>query len=409
MKFLILSLLFFCLCLSTNANTPLKLKNGRWIGVLEIIGNNKLYFEMQILKHNKSFAVLVVNGEEKVTLNQPIIDGDSVRLSFTNFNSELIFKIINNTTISGRWVNHLKVNYAIPFSATFNNTGTIFPLSSSTQPMSFSGKWHALFSPEKDPFDALGVFEQKGNNASGTFLTETGDYRFLSGNVDGNTLYLSGFDGSHAYLFVGKQDEKEKISGQYMSGIHYQSNWSAERNENFELHNPDSLTKSISESHEDLTLNFKNLDNTPFEYPNSEFKDKVVIIQILGTWCSNCMDETVYFKELYNKYHDKGLEILSVGYENGAGFEDYANRLKEYQKRFDLKNTIVVGGSIRDNNILEDFSFLSNFSSYPTSIFIDRKGNIARIHTGFSGPSTGKYYNEYKEETEKLIDSLISQ
>lgn len=409
MKFFILSLIFFVCCHSSEANSSLKIKTGRWIGVMEIIENNKLYFEIQVSKDVKTTAIKVVNGEEKVLFNQPIIDGDSVHLQFSNFNSELIFKVINKTTISGRWVNHLKVNYAIPFSATYNALGTIFPLSSNAQPALFSGKWHTLFSPDKDPFDALGVFEQKGNSASGTFLTETGDYRFLSGNVDGNTLYLSGFDGGHAYLFIGKKDENELINGQYMSGSHYQSKWTAERNEQFELNNPDSLTKFVGESHEDVSLSFKNLDSTPFEYPNSEFKDKVVIIQILGTWCSNCMDETVYFKELYNKYHDKGLEILTVGYENGTGFEDYSNRLKEYQKRFDLNNTIVVGGSVRENNILNDFSFLSNFTSYPTSIFIDRKGNVVRIHTGFSGPSTGKYYTDYKKETEKLIDVLINQ
>ncbi|MBF6628857.1 MAG: hypothetical protein ITG04_10200 [Proteiniphilum sp.] len=53
-------------------------------------------------------------------------------------------------------------------------------------------------------------------------------------------------------------------------------------------------------------------------------------------------------------------------------------------------------------------SELDNFSSYPTTIFIDRQGKIRKIHTGFNGPATGLYYQEFIEDFNIQVDSLLS-
>jgi hypothetical protein len=47
--------------------------------------------------------------------------------------------------------------------------------------------------------------------------------------------------------------------------------------------------------------------------------------------------------------------------------------------------------------------------AFPTTIFIDKKGQVRHIHTGFSGPGTGKYYDQYVEEFNRLIDKLVSE
>ncbi len=409
MKFILFSIFFVSSYFSCYAKPALRIKSGKWVGVLELTKNEKLYFEMQIENTKSNFKITVKNGDEIVPLNQPEIIGDSVHAKFSNFNTELVFKITSKNTIAGRWINHMKTNYEIPFSAQRSKEKAVFPVKSAGPTTTFEGRWKSLFKDMNGEEVAIGLFKQNGNKATGTFLTETGDYRFLSGNVDSNTLYLSGFDGSHAYLFIGTQDDQGKIKGLFLSGTHHRSVWTAERNETFQLSDADSITTFVGESKDDIILNFKNLDGSSFEFPNEQFKNKVVIIQIMGTWCANCMDETVYFKELYDKYNAKGLEIITVGYETGATFEECSKQLHAFQQRFNLKNTIVVGGNVRKNKVMDDFTFLSNFSSYPTSIFIDRKGNIARIHTGFSGPSTGKIYTDYKQETVRLIEDLIIQ
>ena len=81
-----------------------------------------------------------------------------------------------------------------------------------------SGRWSAHFRGENDSTEAVGEFRQSGNQVNGTFLTTTGDYRFLDGVVDGDTLRLSTFDGGHAYSFVSKIIDTGMMRGFFYSG-----------------------------------------------------------------------------------------------------------------------------------------------------------------------------------------------
>lgn len=403
MKLLLTIVILFIGLTSLSQSTP-KLKVGRWIGYLELTNTDKLYFELKVVKDKNTYKFVVFNGKEVVPMNPPTVINDSVHITFSNFNSELVFKPTNKKQIQGRWINHMKVNYSIPFGASLSNE-MIFPTMEESFRTNFSGKWKTEFSPSNNPFDAIGVFEQKGVELTGTFLTETGDFRFLSGNANGLSMSLSGFDGSHAYLFQA-QEKDGKLNGKFLSGTHYQTTWIAERDDHFELRNPDSLTKFDGDPY-DFSFTFNDLQGQAFTFPNEAYKNKVVIVQILGTWCANCMDETNYFKDLYEKYNEQGLEIISIGYEIGDNEQDFINHLTAYQQRFNLKHKILVGGSAKKSSAKADFKFLSDFTSFPTTLFIDKSGKVVRIHTGFSGPSTGKYYLDYVERTNRLIEELI--
>ena len=50
-----------------------------------------------------------------------------------------------------------------------------------------------------------------------------------------------------------------------------------------------------------------------------------------------------------------------------------------------------------------------SLNSYPTSIFIDKKGNVRKIHTGFNGPATGDKYSEFIVEFESFVVELLSE
>lgn len=398
--------MLFCVVV-VKAQSIKSIQNGRWVGQLKLTESDNLYFEFTVEHTNQSVQFTVLNGTERVAMNKPVIVNDSVHVSFKNFNSEFVFKLHSKTQLSGRWINHLKSNYSILFVAKASNA-PIFPVQLNTQTSNFSGKWSVVFSPIKNDYAAIGLFDQRDHHLTGTFMTETGDFRFLSGNVSDNQMYLSGFDGSHTFLFTGQLDAEGKIIGTFLSGNHYKTDWYAKRNDRAELTHSDSITKVVGDPYS-YALNLHDLDGNPYSFPNEQFHNKVVIVQVLGTWCANCMDETVYIKELYDIYHDQGLEVISVGYEIGNRLEDQAKQLKSYQQRFDLQHTIVVGGSASKSSAKEDFYFLSDITSFPTMLFIDRSGKIVRIHTGFSGPGTGNYYLDFKKKTDAFIQQLLKE
>jgi len=382
------------------------LKKGKWRAELAIQSSKALPFEIEIQKIKGKIQFVIINGDERITLNETDKLKDSLTYSFPVFNTKLRFKVLSKTEISGFWYNTTKKDYLIPFHAVFSKEPRFIGNLNKEYTNDFNGKWQANFkNNDTTSYPSLGIFKQDKNKLTGTFLTETGDYRYLSGNVYGANLYLSCFDGSHAFLFTGEL-KQDTINGQFYSGKHWETTWWANKNENFKLTSPDSLTYLINNQ---TKLNFtsRNLDNSVYTYPNQSLTNKVVIIQIMGTWCPNCMDESRYFKELFDKYHSQGLEIISVCYESGDDETLYADKIKHYKDKLDLDFTFLIGGKANKGLATEHFSELNEIISFPTSLFIDRNGNIQRIHTGFNGPSTGIYYTDYVTKTDDLIKQLL--
>ena len=268
----------------------------------------------------------------------------------------------------------------------------------------YTGRWDVYFKDGDE--HAIGLFNQDGNIVTGTFLTETGDYRYLAGNVDeNNALYLSSFDGTHAYQFVGNLDKNEHITGVFYSGQSYQTNWQGKRNESAALRDPDSLSQLINTnpfSFDATAINGK-------KYHFNPQKNKGTIIQIMGSWCPNCIDETNYFKEIYSHYNALGFEFIAVAFELGKDKKEQLTRLKGFVKRCKVQYTVLLGGKKSAEDALMVFSSLNKIMSFPTTIIIDKKGVVRRIHTGFSGPGTGIEFLNYKTDTEKLLNEITQE
>lgn len=48
----------------------------------------------------------------------------------------------------------------------------------------------------------------------------------------------------------------------------------------------------------------------------SSFRGKPLILDFWASWCAPCRKETVYIRQIYEKYHDKGLEVFSVSFDD---------------------------------------------------------------------------------------------
>lgn len=402
------SLLVFFVLISFSFQTKAQLKicSGKWLGELQINEYDVIPFDIEITKLKGNFTFTVLNGEERIELNSPVYKNDSAYIRFPYFNSELRLVASNRKTISGYWFNYNKGdNYKIPFEAkrTKDERFTEMELVKNTDQI--ADKWKVTFEPNtKFAYPAVGLFTQSNNQVTGTFLTETGDYRFLEGNVNNDSLFLSCFDGSHAFLFKAVINDNS-LKGKFYSGNHWNSEWEATPDENFELSNPDEITTVNND--EKLSFSLKKLDGSLYNYPNSDVKGKVVIIQIMGSWCPNCLDETQYYKELYEKYKSDGLEIISVCYEISDDFDEQVASVLRLKEKLNLDFNFLIGGKASKVIAAEQFNVLSDISSFPTTLFIDRNGDIKRVHTGFNGPGTGQYYTDYVEKTNALIESML--
>jgi hypothetical protein len=94
----------------------------------------------------------------------------------------------------------------------------------------FTGRWEVTFEDDEGTESAaIGEFDQQGNNVTGTFLTAKGDYRYLAGEVDGDLLHLSTFDGAHAFVFYAQMQPDGSLTGDFWLGTRRHESWTALR------------------------------------------------------------------------------------------------------------------------------------------------------------------------------------
>lgn len=405
MRVYLLFILVIYTCFFNDA-TSQSLRSGDWTGSLDI-PNQHIPFKIRVKTFQKEFHVSLFNGSEEINLQEMKPAKDSLILRFSSFDSELRLHKKSKNQWIGQWYNGNKNNYYIPCTLTFGYETRFKSVQAQQLPKRLAEKWECTFDLESsDPYKTIGLFKQTNTILTGTFLTETGDYRFLEGNMFGDSLYLSGFDGSHAFLFAARL-QHDSLFGTFYSGKHFKTSWMGIPNPSFQLANPEQITQLINQEIFDFTL--PQLNGEAFRFREKHDSTKVTILQIMGTWCPNCMDETIYFKSLHDKFGSSQLEIVAVGYEIGNTFEDHAKKLISFKTRMNLPFTFLVGGKADKKIAASQFPMLSSISSFPTTLILDKQGKIRKIHTGFNGPGTGSYFETYKLETETFIKNLLEE
>lgn len=360
--------------------------------------SDKHVLPIQLKVQNNDF--FLINGLEIIPLQKRLVPNtDSLDLVFPYFNSYLRCKF-KRKTVTGHWKNLLKDNYQIPFTAEKKRVKTM------TSGSTITGKWSATFSTKNNPYPAVGIFEMRGSNVYGTFLTETGDYRYLSGYTKNDSLFLATFNGSHAFLFQA-QIKGDTLKGLFFSGKHYQTDWVAYKNEHASLRNPYTLTELDPE--QKVRFTFPDVKGNFYSFPNHITENKVTVIMLMGTWCPNCIDEAHFFKSVREKYPKSELEIIAVCYEVGDSEEKHRAAVLKmiHQNQFDF--TFVVAGKANKTLANQHFPMLNHVMSFPTTLYIDKKGNLRKIYTGFYGPATGEYYENYSQETFALLEELVGE
>lgn len=408
MKYLINLILVFILfsCDSADPNAVenrIKIPATSWRFTLNLNGD--------ILPFNGSFSrikshsatLTLKNGEEEIIIKDVKLQNDSVIVPLPFFNTEMRLSIESPYVLSGVWVNLDKENYRIPLNAEqgqdfrFTNTG-----SDRVLPLRYMVKFELGLDSE---YPAVLILKNNSGKLSGTFLTETGDYRYLEGNIMSGSIHLSTFDGSHAFLFMADISGDSLINGIFKSGKNYKADWIGVADPNATLQDPEKITTVDKNDLFDFKL--PNQDGKIATWENSDLEGKVVVLDIMGTWCPNCIDASRALKELSRPYSEDDLVVLPVLFEYRDDFVLAKSAFSKYSQKLNISEKFLFGGRASKKIANEKFPMLSPISSFPTLIFIGRDRQVAQVYTGFYGPSTGEYYTHFMNSKKKLLQSLV--
>ena len=378
---------------------------GIWRGVIHL-QDQELPFNFLVRHTGSGMELDLINGEERIRIDEIVLSNDSFRIPMHIFDTG-ISGTYTREGMQGIWKKNYLEDYILPFTASYKKSFR-FTKEPSQSTHDLNGRWEVYFLSGPDSTLAVGLFNQSGNVLEGTFLKTTGDYRYLEGEVDEDSLMISTFDGEHAYLFKARIITEDTIKGTFWSGKTWRQSWVAIRNPEIRLPDPYSLT-FLKPGYVRIHFELPGMDGSTVSLDDPEYQGKVIILQIFGTWCPNCMDETRFLSGWYNRNQHKGVEILAIAFERKDNFSYARERIERMKEKYNIHYDFLFGGKSDKEEVLCVLPMLNTMVSFPTTIFIDKRGKVRKIHTGFAGPGTGAHYKEYIEEFNLFMDKLLQE
>ena len=128
-----------------------------------------------------------------------------------------------------------------------------------------------------------------------------------------------------------------------------------------------------------FTLPSRAGDNVSLE----SLKGKVVMLNFWASWCGPCRTEMPLLEQMHKRYSSLGFTMVGVNVEaNTADAERW------------LKDTPVSFPVLFDRE--SKVSKMYDVSAMPSTVFIDRKGNVRYLHKGYKAGDEGEYLNQIR-------------
>jgi thiol-disulfide isomerase/thioredoxin len=381
---------------------------GTYRAVLSVPGG-ELPFGLALEQQGAAAVGYLINGPERLALNEVKISGSHLEILMPGYENRLVADA-NGTSLQGEIVLDKLggKQQHVPLRAQLGQDYRFFA-TAATDNADVSGRWLVTFVddagvPEKD----VGEFTQSHDVVTGTILTDTGDHRYLAGQVHGDELDLSTFDGAHVYLYKARLAPDGGLVGDFWSGLAYHEKLMAKRDANAALPNAYSLTTMRGHS-QHFDFAFPDLAGNTVSSKDPQFQHKVMIVALAGSWCPNCHDEAAFLEPLYREYRAKGVEIVSLMFEHFGDFPHAAEASQRFRQHYGIEYTTLIAGISDKDEAGKKLPMLDRVYAFPTTIFIDKKGVVRKIHTGFSGPATGEHYTEFAAEVRNTLNQLLAE
>ncbi len=140
-----------------------------------------------------------------------------------------------------------------------------------------------------------------------------------------------------------------------------------------------------------------------------QFKGKVVLLAIGGSWCPNCQDEAPFLVDLYKEFHPQGLEIVGLMFEADADPALARPHVQTFIRRYGIPYPMLLAGTPDD--ITKKIPQLVNFGAYPTTIYLGRDNAACTkaCMRGLPARPRAKEYVRLKGEVRAIVQRLLAE
>jgi thiol-disulfide isomerase/thioredoxin len=372
-------------------------------------------FVLQIEQAAGGLRAALVNGSSRVEFTSVEQHAREVTLRLDQYDSAMTLHCVAERCekLEGEYVRHRgdrEARYPVVASCGAQPKESSVALTA----LEITGAWQYEFTkpdgskPESEA-EAPGSFAQQGHHLEGTIAPISGDYGTLSGEIsEGGEVHLSRFDGVHLLRLDGKVLSAKRIEGVFHEAAGAALNFVATRTAAEEGFAEAERVTTVADPSEPFHFGGMTPLGTKMTQADPQLRGKVVLVDIFGTWCPNCHDEAPVLAWLYEQYHSRGLEIVGLDYEYVNDPARSQRLIAVYRRKYNVSFPILLAGTTDQGEVEKSLPQLHNFGAFPTTIFLDRHGRVKLIHSGFSGPATGRL-DELKEHFRQTVEKMLTE
>ncbi len=361
---------------------------------------------LEIVREAGGPAAYLVNGANRVRAERTTIAGRNLTMAFPSYESSLIAEALPDGSLSGiarlrRRTGPVELGLrAVPGPMWRFHQRPAAPAAN------LSGEW-LLETKGEDGERGLALIRQNGNVLEGTVQFPTGDVRFLAGDISGGEFALSTFDGNQGSVWRGRRLADGTLAGESFGATSKAGTPFVAR--------PRAAGDAVVVIAEEkppvdrIAFTFPDTAGTPVSLSDPRFAGKVVVIAIGGTWCPNCHDEAAFLAPYAKKRRPEGLEVIGLQFEYGDDAARAARQSQRFAARYGIDYPMLIAGSATPEGSRKALPQIGGVKIYPTTLFVDRKGRLRAIHTGYAGPATGALNRAAIAEFDALVSKLLAE
>jgi len=384
--------IFLALALAPAAAQTLA---GSWDATINV-NSVSIPFRMEFAGSGTDIRGSFFNGDERLTSTSGRFAENRLTLHYDYYASTLE-ATLKDGALDGVYK---RPTSSYPFHATLHAAAA--PASGAPQ---IAGVWNIATASAKGEAAWTLIVRQTGSEVSGAILRIDGDTGALTGSWRGGKFVLSHFSGARPALFelTPQPDgtlEVVQNGRRKMTAVRFDEARAKG------LPQPDDPARHTSVQDPSEPLRFSAPDLHGRTWSEADFRGKVTIVAIGGSWCPNCHDEAPFLVELYRKYHGRGLEIVELSFEEADQFRD-PSRLRAFIQRYGIEYPVLLAGETSQLNA--KLPQAVHLDSWPTAFFLGRDGRVRAVHAGFSGRVTGELHEEMVGEVTSVVERLLAE
>ena len=381
-----------------------------WTGSVELPNSIVVPLRMQLDFAEAKPAGYFLVGDEKTLIPEVSKSGNLVTLGFSEYGAEI------RADWDGAHLNGSYLRIRSDGTKSFKFTASVETNGSTAQPAAGSsnaalpiGNFQVLFpGDEKADNTTVAKFWMNDRSLVGTLIAPDGDYGLLVGEPSGGRIQLSRFTGWQATALV-----LEPSGNAWSATFHAASNAKPtamilQPRADLVVELPASKKTAMKNPNSEFVFSGISIDGQTVRNTDDRFKGKALIVDIMGTWCHNCLDEAPVLEQLQKQFGKDGLEIVGLSFEISDDPAVGRKNLQLFKDRLGLSYTLLFCGSLDEENVKKQLhAQLDGFFAYPTAIFIDKNHKVRSIHSGFKGPGTGDEFQSQIREFHELTAKLV--